>query len=69
MTLYPGETAASDETHIFHIPSNRIRAQRENLAWFDYWLHGKRDPAMPFPERLAIWDAMSDEPGRPVCAQ
>lgn len=69
LTLYPGETAASDETHIFHIPSNRLRAQRENLAWFDYWLLGKRDPTMPFPERLARWNAMADDPGRPDCAR
>lgn len=69
LTLYPGETAVSDETHIFHIPSNRLRAQRENLAWFDYWLLSKPNPEMPFPERLAMWDAMADEAGRPVCAQ
>lgn len=68
LTLYPGESPASDETHVFHIPSNRLRAQRENIAWFDYWLLGKRDPAMPFSERLAIWDAMATEPRRPACA-
>lgn len=67
LTLYPGENAASDETHVFHIPSNRLRAQRENIAWFDYWLLGRRDPAMPFSERLSIWDAMATDPDRPVC--
>jgi dipeptidyl aminopeptidase/acylaminoacyl peptidase len=67
LTLYPGESAASDETHVFHIPSNRLKAQRENVAWFDYWLLGRRDPAMVFPERLAVWDAMADAPGRPAC--
>lgn len=67
LTLYPGESAASSETHVFHIPSNRLRAQRENIAWFDYWLLGQRDPNMIFPERLAIWDAMAADPNRPTC--
>lgn len=58
LTLYPGEDAASDETHIFHIPSNRISAMQENIAWFDYWLLGKRDPGSPFADRYALWDKM-----------
>jgi dipeptidyl aminopeptidase/acylaminoacyl peptidase len=62
LTLYPGESEASEETHVFHIPSNRILAQRENIAWFDYWLLDKRDPDMVFPERLAVWDAMATDP-------
>ena len=59
ISLYPGEDAASDETHIFHIPSNRLKAMQENIAWFDYWLLGKRDPASPFANRYAEWDKMS----------
>lgn len=43
ISLYPGETPATDETHLFHIPSNRLRAMRENLAWFDFWLQGRRE--------------------------
>lgn len=58
LSLYPGENAASDETHIFHIPSNRIGAMQENIAWFDYWLLGKRDPGSPFAGRYALWDKM-----------
>lgn len=58
---YPGASAASDETHLFHIPANRLLAMRENIAWFDYWLLGKRDPNMVFPERLAEWDRMAKE--------
>lgn len=58
LSLYPGEDAASDETHIFHIPSNRIGAMQENIAWFDYWLLGKRDPGSPFADRYALWDKM-----------
>lgn len=69
LTLYPGESAASNETHVFHIPSNRLRAQRENIAWFDYWLLGKRDPAMIFPERLANWDKMAASSRRPTCGE
>ncbi|WP_088471058.1 prolyl oligopeptidase family serine peptidase [Sphingopyxis witflariensis] len=66
LTYYPGASPASDETHIFHIPSNRLLAMRENIAWFDYWLLGKRDADAPFPERIAAWDRMAKE-GRPRC--
>ncbi|ALH82263.1 prolyl oligopeptidase family serine peptidase [Sphingopyxis macrogoltabida] len=58
LSLYPGEDSASDETHIFHIPSNRIGAMQENIAWFDYWLLGKLDPGSPVAERYAFWDKM-----------
>lgn len=66
LTYYPGASPASDETHIFHIPSNRMLAMRENMAWFDYWLLGKRDDDAPFPERLAMWDSMAEH-GKPRC--
>lgn len=66
LTYYPGTSPASDETHIFHIPSNRMLAMRENMAWFDYWLLGKRDADAPFPERLAMWDRMAEN-GKPRC--
>ncbi|MBN8846987.1 MAG: prolyl oligopeptidase family serine peptidase [Sphingomonas sp.] len=58
ISLYPGENAASDETHVFHIPSNRNDAMRENLAWFDFWLLGRRRPDMPFPARYRDWERM-----------
>lgn len=64
LSYYPGESAASDETHIFHIPSNRLNAMRENLAWFDYWLLNRRDPGAPFPQRLEQWDQMARDPKR-----
>lgn len=67
LTLYPGETATSEESHVFYIPSNRRLAQLENLAWFNYWLRDRRDPDMVFPERLATWDKMAKEAGRPQC--
>ena len=66
LTYYPGTSPASDETHIFHIPSNRMLAMRENMAWFDYWLLGKRDTDAPFPDRLAMWDRMAED-GKPRC--
>lgn len=59
ISFYPGASSASDETHIFYLSNNRLLAMRENIAWFDYWLLGKRDPAMPFPDRLAKWDRMA----------
>lgn len=67
LTLYPGETATSEESHVFYIPSNRRLAQLENLAWFNYWLKDQRDPNMVFPERLATWDKMASEAGRTPC--
>lgn len=67
LTLYPGETSVSEESHVFYIPSNRRFAQLENLAWFNYWLKDQRNPDMVFPERLATWDKMASEVGRPRC--
>ncbi|WP_169799488.1 prolyl oligopeptidase family serine peptidase [Novosphingobium lentum] len=64
ISYYPGKDPASDETHLFHIPANRLNAMRENIAWFDYWLLGKRDPDAPFPDRLTEWDRMAGEPRR-----
>lgn len=58
ITLYPGENMLSDETHIFHIPTNRLAAMRENIAWFDYWLLGKRDLALSSASRYSEWDRM-----------
>jgi len=55
MTHYPGQDSLSDETHIFHVPSNRLLAMRENLAWFDFWLLGKTPADAPFPERMDHW--------------
>ncbi|PAL24289.1 prolyl oligopeptidase family serine peptidase [Sphingopyxis sp. GW247-27LB] len=66
LSLYPGEDAASDETHIFHIPSNRLGAMQENIAWFDYWLLGKRDSTSPVADRYTVWDKMRDE-AQPRC--
>lgn len=65
ISLFPGENASSDETHIFHIPSNRLRAMQENIAWFDYWLLGTRDPQSPFADRYPLWERMrTDAPRR-----
>ncbi|WP_176342127.1 prolyl oligopeptidase family serine peptidase [Sphingobium sp. GW456-12-10-14-TSB1] len=59
LTLYPGETAASDETHIFHIPSNRRAAMEENLAWFDFWLLDRaREGSPALRERIERWQLM-----------
>lgn len=59
ITLYPGETSASDETHIFHIPSNRRAAMEENLAWFDFWLRDRTSGASPaLRDRIEQWQAM-----------
>lgn len=59
LTLYPGETSASDETHIFHIPSNRRAAMEENLAWFDFWLRNRIPEVSPrLGDRIEQWQAM-----------
>lgn len=59
ISLYPGETTATDETHLFHIPSNRMRAMRENLAWFDFWLRDRRDPELDDGDALDRWAKMA----------
>lgn len=61
ISLYPGEDQATSETHIFHIPNNRITAMRENLAWFDFWLLGRVDPEAPFPDKVEEWKRMAAE--------
>ncbi|WP_426273233.1 prolyl oligopeptidase family serine peptidase [Sphingomonas sp. FW199] len=35
ISLYRGSDWRSDETHLFHLPRNRLCAMTENLAWFD----------------------------------
>lgn len=60
ISYYPGATAASDETHVFYLTSNRLRAMRENIAWFDYWLLGKRDADAPFPDQMVNWDRLKE---------
>lgn len=60
LSYYPGTSPASDETHLFHIPSNRLQAMRENLAWFDYWLLGVREPNASFADRVASWDRLAN---------
>lgn len=66
ITYYPGKNTASDESHVFRVPENRLLAMRENIAWFDYWLLGKRDLDAPFPERFVEWDRMA-KISSPIC--
>lgn len=58
ITLYPGESESSDETHVFHIPANRMNAMRENLCWFDFWLRGISGTPAECP-RIDNWKAMA----------
>jgi hypothetical protein len=58
LTLYPGESLASDETHFFHIPANQRAAMMENLAWFDFWLKGAVSSTESDDGQLARWMAM-----------
>jgi len=58
LTYYPGESPNNTETHVFHIPRNRLNAMKENLAWFDFWLLGKEDKELLPSERFASWEAM-----------
>src|SRR3546814_15176701 len=37
---------------------------QENIAWFDYWLLGERDPNSPYADRYTVWDKMRDEAPR-----
>lgn len=68
ISLYPGETAATDETHLFHIPSNRLRAMRENLAWFDFWLRDRQGPELDDRGAFDRWAKMAAQ-WKPGCAR
>lgn len=68
ISLYPGETAATDETHLFHIPSNRLRAMRENLAWFDFWLRDRPDQQLDDRGAFDRWGKMAAQ-WKPGCAR
>ncbi|MEW6629125.1 MAG: prolyl oligopeptidase family serine peptidase [Pseudomonadota bacterium] len=69
LSLYPGETEASDETHFFHIPSNQMKAMSENLDWFDFWLKDVTPSSGPSADRTTLWQAMRDEASsRPIGA-
>jgi len=59
ISLYPGETTATDETHLFHIPSNRLAAMRENLAWFDFWLRDVEQTDGSSAGRTGHWIGMA----------
>lgn len=58
ITLYPGETPATDETHLFHIPSNRRAAMLENIEWFDFWLRRETPSSAEEKNRFARWATM-----------
>ena len=68
ISLFPGETTATDETHLFHIPSNRLRAMRENLAWFDFWLRDRRDPELDDRGAFDRWSKMAKQ-WKPGCTR
>jgi hypothetical protein len=68
ISLYLGATAATDETHLFHIPSNRLRAMRENLAWFDFWLRDRRDPELDDRGAFDRWSKMAKQ-WKPGCTR
>lgn len=61
ITLYPGEDPSSDETHLFHIPSNRLAAMQENIDWFDFWLRDLVDPDPAKADQFRHWRAMREE--------
>lgn len=58
LTLYPGEDVLSQETHVFHIPSNRVLAMNENLDWFNFWLLGKEDHDPMKVEEYKRWNTL-----------
>ena len=61
ITLYPGEDPSSDETHLFHIPSNRLAAMQENIDWFDFWLRDMVDPDPAKADQYRRWRQMREE--------
>jgi dienelactone hydrolase len=59
VTYYRGRDGFSDETHLFNVPSNRLLAMRENIAWFDFWLRKEKSIIMPFPDKYSAWAKMA----------
>jgi dipeptidyl aminopeptidase/acylaminoacyl peptidase len=51
---------AIPETHLFHVPSNRVAAMKENLDWFDFWLLDRMDSDSQERERNQQWRSMRD---------
>lgn len=60
ITLYRGETQTSEETHLFHIPSNRLAAMQENLDWFDFWLRDRETEDAAKAPQYQRWREMRD---------
>jgi poly(3-hydroxybutyrate) depolymerase len=52
--VFPGEG------HVKMQPRHRLAVYYRSLAWFEFWLQGKRDTDLASPEELARWDTMAD---------
>ncbi|MBY8823318.1 Atxe2 family lasso peptide isopeptidase [Sphingomonas colocasiae] len=52
-----------DEHHIKYQPAHRLAIYERNLAWFDFWLKDKEDPAPALSAQYRRWRAMKVQAG------
>lgn len=58
----PSEYVVYDgESHLFHKPTNRMRAMKENIAWFDFWLRDILDPEFVNADQMERWEALKKD--------
>lgn len=61
ISLYAGEDRHSRETHLFHLPANRLAAMQENLDWFNFWLRGFERPDPAMATTYSRWRRLRDD--------
>lgn len=70
ITAYPGEDEDAAETHLFHVPRNRLAAMQENMEWFDFWLLGRESTREGAMAQYARWrvlrEAWRDDDAQPA---
>ena len=48
----------SRETHLFHVPANRLAAMQQTLDWFNFWLKDAEDPDPAKADQYRRWRAL-----------
>jgi dipeptidyl aminopeptidase/acylaminoacyl peptidase len=54
------------ESHLFHVPQNRLSAMVENIDWFDFWLKDFVDPNPAKVRQYNRWRLMREEYSKTV---
>lgn len=58
MYVYP------DENHVKNHPAHRLATYRRNIAWFDFWLVGKKSADPDDAGMMVRWDALRERARR-----